>query len=272
MLRRLSATTLGLAVTLFPLPAQTGQAPVCAAPPELTRLDHALPRTARRLVAREPLTIVAIGSSSTAGAGASSPDASYPSRLAVELRERFPGRSIKVINRGVNGEDAREMIARFQVSVIAEQPDLVIWQVGTNSLLLDRALEPARLVIREGLRRLKEQGVDVVLIDAQFAPKVLAKADIGTLMGLYSSVAKEANVGVFQRFAVMQHWREHAGMSFETFLSPDELHMNDWSYGCVAKLLAGVDRRVGQPRDAHRRHAGAQALEHDPEKWSPVFG
>jgi acyl-CoA thioesterase I len=29
-------------------------------------------------------------------------------------------------------------------------------------------------------------------------------------------------------------------MPFSAFLSPDELHMNDWSYGCVAKLLAGA--------------------------------
>jgi acyl-CoA thioesterase-1 len=242
MLRRIS---LALALsTLLPLSVQaqtaTTAAPACIAPPEITQLDYALTRTARRLVAREPLTIVAIGSSSTAGAGASSPEASYPSRLAAELRERFPGRLIRVINRGVNGEDAREMIARFDTSVFFERPDLVLWQVGTNSLLLDRPLDPAGMLIREGLRRLKAEDVDVVLIDAQFAPKVLAKGDIGTLMNLYSSVAKEANVGVFNRFAVMRHWREHADMPFETFLSPDELHMNDWSYACVAKLLAGA--------------------------------
>ena len=100
------------------------------------------------------------------------------------------------------------MIARFDTSVFAEQPDLVLWQVGTNSLLLDRPLDPAGVLIREGLRRLKAEGVDVVLIDAQFAPKVLAKADVGTLMNLYSAVAKEANVGVFKRFSVMHHWRE----------------------------------------------------------------
>ena len=37
----------------------------------------------------------------------------------------------------------------------------------------------------------------------------------------------------------MRHWRERAGIPFQAFLSPDELHMNDWSYACVAKLLAG---------------------------------
>ena len=44
----------------------------------------------------------------------------------------------------------------------------------------------------------------------------------------------------FQRFAVMRYWRLTESIPFETFLSPDELHMNDWSYGCVAKLLAAA--------------------------------
>src|SRR5687767_10734974 len=108
-------------------------AAACDAPAELVRLDHPLPRTERRLAAGLPLTIVAIGSSSTAGAGASSPAMSYPSRLEVELRQQFPRQEIRVINQGANGEDAREMLARWDESVVANNPDLVIWQVGTNS-------------------------------------------------------------------------------------------------------------------------------------------
>ena len=131
------------------------------------------------------------------------------------------------------------MLARMQESVIAEDPDLVLWQVGTNSLLLDRPLTPAGALIRKGLRRLKAAGgIDVVLIDPQFAPKVLAKADIGTLMSFYDTITKQDTVGVFHRFAVMRYWHEVAGIPFETFLSPDQLHMNDWSYACIAKLLA----------------------------------
>jgi lysophospholipase L1-like esterase len=151
----------------------------------------------------------------------------------------FPKHSIKVLNRGVNGEDAREMLARFDQDVIAEKPDLVLWQVGTNSLLLDRPLDRAGERILEGVTRLKAAGADVVLIDPQFAPKVLAKADVGRLMELYSLVAKSANVSVFHRFAAMRHWRDESKMPFSAFLSADELHMNDWSYACVAKLLAG---------------------------------
>jgi acyl-CoA thioesterase I len=234
-----------LALALAPGPAvsqgakSSVQPPICAAPPDLTRLDYRLARTARRLATGGTLTIVAIGSSSTGGAGASSPAASYPSRLAVELQERFPSGTIRVVNRGANGEDVSEMLARMQESVIAEDPDLVLWQVGTNSLLLDRPLTPAGVLIREGLQRLKAAGgIDVVLIDPQFAPKVLAKADIGTLMSLYDTITKHDTVGVFHRFAVMRYWHEVAGIPFETFLSPDQLHMNDWSYACIAKLLA----------------------------------
>ena len=48
------------------------------------------------------------------------------------------------------------------------------------------------------------------------------------------------NVDLFERFAVMRYWRLTEDIPFSTFISPDELHMNDWSYGCIAKLMAGA--------------------------------
>ena len=42
------------------------------------------------------------------------------------------------------------MLARFDQSVITENPDLVLWQVGTNALLLDRPLLLAGERILEG--------------------------------------------------------------------------------------------------------------------------
>jgi hypothetical protein len=52
--------------------------------------------------------------------------------------------------------------------------------------------------------------------------------------------AKEKSVNLFQRFAVMRYWQLTEGFPFSTFLSSDELHLNDWSYGCIARLLAGA--------------------------------
>jgi lysophospholipase L1-like esterase len=186
------------------------------------------------------LTIVALGSSSTAGSGASSPAASYPSQLAAVLQDLFPSNEIRVLNRGVNGEDAREMLSRFDTSVAADKPDLVLWQVGTNAVLHGRPIGEAAALIREGVARIKALGADIILIDAQFAPRVIAKPENEQMLGLLAGTARETSVGLFPRFAVMRRWREIQNIPFEAFLSPDGLHMNDWSYACIAKLLGDV--------------------------------
>ena len=227
----------------------------CSAPVEFSHFDRPLLRTARRLASGEPLTIVAIGSSSTAGAGASSPDASYPSRLAVELKQHFPLQDITVLNRGVNGDETEDMMARFANGVIAEHPQLVLWQVGTNSVLRDHPLDQHSAQLHEGIDELKATGADVVLIDPQYAPKVLVKSETPGMVEQIAAAAKEENVDLFRRFAVMRNWFEVQHLPFDTFVSPDGLHMNDWGYACVAKLLAtGIAEAATRPvASAHAR-------------------
>ena len=222
--------------------AAPAQAPAaaCNAPADLVRLINPLKRVAQRVAGGQPLTIVAIGSSSTAGAGASSPAMNYPSRLEVELKTLFPRVDITVFNRGVNGEESRDMVARFDRDVIAQKPDLVLWQVGSNSVLRDRPLQDANSSLRDGLKRLHDIGADVVLINPQYAPKVINKHDVDGMVDLIHLTAKESNVDLFERFAVMRYWRLTEDIPFSTFISPDELHMNDWSYGCIAKLMASA--------------------------------
>jgi acyl-CoA thioesterase I len=234
------AATASLAAASPKPHAQAAKAASCHAPADLASIGHGLDRTARRLAAGDPITIVALGSSSTAGAGASSPDRSYPSQLAFALRKLFPGRPIAVLNRGVNGDEDGDMLARLEHDVLAEKPDLVLWQVGTNSVLRDRDLGPAAAAIRKGLARIKATGADVVRMDPQFAPEVIAKAEIGPMNSLIAALAREDDAGLFRRYAVMQNWRQASGIPFETFISPDHLHMNDWGYGCVARILANA--------------------------------
>jgi len=211
--------------------------PACTVAAEQVRVDRPLPRTARLLVSGQPIKIVALGSSSTFGAGASTSAASYPSRLAEELARHFPGHEITVLNRGVNGDEAADMLARLDRAVIAEKPDLVLWQVGTNSVLRDKAVLPHASLLHEGLARLKATGADVVLIDPQYAPRVLAKPNIEGMVSLIATAAKAEHVTLFHRFDLMRHWYETEHLPFETFVSSDGLHMNDWSYACLAKAL-----------------------------------
>jgi hypothetical protein len=113
----------------------------------------------------------------------------------------------------------------------------VLWQVGTNSVLRDKALEPHIALLHDGLARLKATGADVVLIDPQFAPRVIAKPTCEGMVSLIANTAKAEHVGVFHRFELMRHWHEAEHLPFETFVSPDGLHMNDWSYACLARAL-----------------------------------
>jgi acyl-CoA thioesterase-1 len=214
-----------------------GPSAACNVTLDQVRLDLPLVHTARVLASGKPLKIVALGSSSTYGAGASTSAASYPSRLADELARRFPGHEIAILNRGVNGNEAADMLARLDTAVIAEKPDLILWQVGTNSVLRDKPLQPHAPLLHEGLARMKATGADVVLIDPQYAPRVISKPMCEGMVSLIATTAKAEHVGVFHRFELMRRWRETEQLPFETFVSTDGLHMNDWSYACLAKAL-----------------------------------
>ena len=244
------------AIAPIPLAAEVSM-PQCIVPADLVRLALPLERTARHLASRKLTLIVALGSSSTAGMGASSPEAAYPSRLMEELARRFPTQPIMVLNRGVAGERAIDMLGRFDDSVAGKHPDLVLWQVGTNAVL--RGYEHARSdsVIRDGIRRMKAIGADVVLIDPQYAPKVIAQSEIQDMIGLILSAAAQEKVDVFHRFALMRYWHSTREIPFETFLSPDGLHMNDWGYSCFARALADAIADAASGKENVQRDGSA---------------
>jgi lysophospholipase L1-like esterase len=216
--------------------------------PKGARSFGSLPHVAAKLAAGKPVLIVAFGSSSTQGFGSTSPEYTYPNRLAAQLRRHYPGADITVLNRGKGGEDAPEMMKRLQTEVIDANPDLVIWQVGTNAVL--RNLDPADTakLVEEGVGRIQAAGADLVLVDPQYSPAVNAKAENASRMvKLLGKVAELRHVGFFPRFEVMRDWHEGQSMPFESFVVSDGLHMNDWGYACFAQLLGDdIIKSVGQ--------------------------
>jgi lysophospholipase L1-like esterase len=207
-----------------------------------------LPHVANKLIAGEPVTIIAFGSSSTQGWGSSAPEFTYPNRLAAQLKRHYPSADITVINAGVGGEDAPEMTKRLQSAVIDKQPALVIWQVGTNAVL--RGLDPAETakLVEEGVARLQAAGSDVVLVDPQYSPRVVERAESASrVVNLLRRIAALRHVGIFPRFEVMRDWHEKQELPVEDFVVADGLHMNDWGYSCFAQLLGDdIIKSVGQ--------------------------
>ena len=221
----------------------------CLPPKGGSKAMGSLPHVAGKLAAGQPVVIVAFGSSSTAGFGASSPEFNYPNRLAAQLRRHYPTADITVVNAGVGGEDAPEMMKRLQTQVIDVHPDLVIWQVGTNAVL--RNLDPADTakLVEDGISRIQAAGgTDIVLVDPQYSPAVNQRKDsAGKMIKLLGNVAELRKVGIFPRFEVMRDWHENQSIPVESFVIADGLHMNDWGYACFAQLLGDdIIRSVGQ--------------------------
>jgi len=184
------------------------------------------------------MTIVAMGSSSTLGIGATTAAMSYPSRLEQELKDRFPNVEIRVINHGVGGQDVPEEVSRLERDVIAEHPDLVIWQVGTNAVLRRDDLSTDEQLIVRGVALMKQHGIDVVLMDLQYAPRILARPASVEMERLLAEIARHAQVGIFRRFEMMREWDHTGQLAPAAMIGADGLHMTDASYRCLADQLA----------------------------------
>jgi hypothetical protein len=140
--------------------------PICDVPLDLVRFTVPLANLARHLANNLPITIVAIGSSSTEGDGTADPAvSSYPARLEATLKRQLPGHAITVLNKGAGGEEADTELLRFDGDVIAQNPTLVIWQVGTNAVWKSYDLNKVGDAIVAGLQKLATCRTDIILMD-----------------------------------------------------------------------------------------------------------
>ncbi len=235
--RLLPALLLALLALPAGRPAAT-EAPACpAAPIQPLRLP--------RLVATAgaPPVIVALGSSSTEGAGASSPAAAYPPQLEAALARQ--GLAARVVNRGRGGEEVAEMLSRLEADVLTHRPAVVIWQVGVNGAIRSHPLDRFVLLLREGVRAMQEAGADVVLLDSQGGPWARRAPMRDAFDAALADMAVEKGVALFSRHRLMDTWAS-AGAAPEGMLVSDGLHHNDRGYACLAEAMArGI--RAGLP-------------------------
>ena len=202
--------------------------------------------------------IVAIGSSTTHGEGNIKP---YPERLLAFLQSEYPNPRITLVNQGINGQEAPVELQRFGTDVIAEKPDLVVWQVGTNAVWqrpdqipLPPSFDETVTAIRDGLVKLRDETeADVILMDLQYLPAVLTPAKKDKAMAMVeaiSSLARDAGVNVFRRFAFMKGLLQVEQVSFDRMVdSTDDsrLHQSDWATQRMAwavklAIVGGVDK------------------------------
>lgn len=185
---------------------------------------------------REALKILAIGSSSTAGVGATSDDKSYPNQLEPILEQALKGIDIQIINRGVTGEVAEITADRIRSEVAINKPDLVLWQLGTNDALIHIPPDEFETEVRDLLRWLRDNKTDVILVGMQYTTRLARDPSYAAIRASLQRVATEEKVLYVRRYDAMRFIAQaHANLQL---MARDNFHLNDLGYQCMAEHVA----------------------------------
>jgi acyl-CoA thioesterase-1 len=268
----MGAAILGGLLVSFPqgarAEAEMSTAEACLAANATLSLSARLPRTEARLKSGEPLKIVAIGSSSTVGLWVLSSDATYPEVMRRELMRLQPNAGIDVVNSGRVGDTIPDNLARFERDVFSFRPDLVVWQLGTNDVAWGgHPDDQLGNKVLQGVRALKASGADVILMDLQFSPMVLASSYYSKMQTIVSEVSQRESVGLFSRFALMRN-SVNAGLSQGALVSFDGLHNSAEGYDCIGRALARAIFASTRPVEA--RGASIKRTEIHPRRTAPA--
>ena len=167
----------------------------CVAPLSAALFSAALIADAVSPAAADPVEIVALGDSLTAGYGLN-PGESFPEQLQAVLEDR--GYDVSVANAGVSGDTAADGLARLEWSVPAEA-DIVIVELGANDAL--RGIDPAltRQALSELLAKLvaREQ---TVLFAGMLAPRNLGDDYAAAFDAIYPELAAEYGTAFYPFF------------------------------------------------------------------------
>ncbi|MDB5558936.1 MAG: lipolytic protein family [Enterovirga sp.] len=204
----------------------------CDVPPADIAAPAPLPHLEAAIAARRQIKVLAIGSSSTAGIGASSAAHNYPAQFEAILEKTFRGLDVVVQNRGVSGEVATATADRLRTIVGLDKPDLVLWQVGTNDALARLPVDDFKATVSGTVRWLKEHQIDTVLVGLQYTFAVSKDEYYAAIRRALHEIAAGENVPLVRRYEAMEYIeRGKKGQ----LLSADELHLNDLGYRCMAE-------------------------------------
>jgi acyl-CoA thioesterase-1 len=195
--------------------------------------ESPLPHVAAALQSRKQLKILAIGASSPVlsrrvhGAGET---------VRQLLKQAVQGLDVVMINRGVSGELSAQAAARIKNEVALTEPDLVLWQVGTNDALAYVPLDEFETTIADTLGWLKEHKVDVVLVGLQYVDQMALDDHYRAVRDLLRKLAAKENVMIVRRYEAQQFLAR--AESDGGGLVPDEFQRTEAGYVCLSQYMA----------------------------------
>ncbi len=184
-------------------------------------------RVMEKAASGAPLKVAFIGGSITAGAAATTPETCYAYQVYGWWKDRFPGSKISYLNAGVGATTSQFGAARVSEDVLSLDPDVIFAEFSVNDEDDDFFRETFEGLLRKILLDKAEPALfmfnNVYYDDGHNAQRV--HNQVGLYYDLPIVSMKES----------LYHLIEQ-GSLFNTDISADNLHPNDYGH----KLVAGV--------------------------------
>ena len=178
--------------------------------------------------------ITVLGDSLAAGFGLATNEG-FPVRLEAALRNA--GEDVRVVNAGVSGDTSAGGLSRLNW-VLADQPDIVIVELGGNDAL--RGLDPEDTFnnLDTIVSNLKARRVTVILAGMR-APRNLGREYVSTFDAIYRRVAEKHQVALYPFFL--------EGVALNPTLNQSDLiHPNQAGVDIIVKKILRVVRAALQ--------------------------
>ena len=196
--------------------------------------ESPLPHVAAALQTRKQIRILAIGSASL-GPRRSGP-AGYTDLIRQILQKAIKGLDVVMINRGVSGELSAQAAVRIRNEVALNEPDLVVWQVGTNDALAYVPIEEFEATVLDTLNWLKLHKIDVVLAGLQYVDRMAQDEHYTKVRESLRKIAAKENVMIVRRYEAQRLLAQ--AESSGGGLAPDEFQRSDAGYACQSQYIA----------------------------------
>jgi len=196
--------------------------------------DRPLPNSAAALQKHKRIKILAIGASSTAVLGIGRNG--NPPLLERILERTIKGLDVEIINRGFSGELAEAAGERLKIEVALNQPDIVLWQVGTNDALAHVPVDSFEQSVGGTVRWLKQHSVDLLLVGLHYSKRLAKDSHYQAIRISLRRIATEENVLRIGRYEAMEVLARTTASNGRPEL--DDFGLTEAGYNCMAQYIA----------------------------------
>ena len=239
---------------------------VCHAPEGTAGPIGPLPRVSVVLKPGGTLRILAVGSATMFGPGASlragtitsqalsnaasvapppkaplrqEPTAhAFPRQMVDALEKEMPGLKVDLVVRGGRGMSAADMLTLLQSELGRVHPQLVLWQTGTVEAVRNTPPGDFAQTLETGAEAIEAAGANLILIDPQFSRFLQANSNLEPYLQALQQVTGLPGVLLFHRFDLMRSWAADGRLDLERAKRADRRTLIDEVHACIGQDLA----------------------------------